>query len=133
LDKLKSEPKGKELVEKLENRKNKHIIKKGDKGNSIKPEKGYKEGGEGTGSTTTYNPDRKTGGTDSTGSKKRPPFVGLGHELGHAEAIDNGTQSYDKGSEEKGTTPPSEKNSMKRENQIRKEHGLKDRPYYYSK
>ncbi len=130
LDKIKEKPKGKELIENLEKSKKKHVIKETKKGNSCKPCKGYKKGKRGD-SEVSFNPDKKTGGVDETGSNKRPPYVGLGHELGHSEAIDKGTQDFDRGNKKKGTTPSSERNSIKREREIRKEHGLKDRKSYY--
>jgi hypothetical protein len=87
----------------------------------------------GDGSTTCFNPNKMTGGMDSKGSKMRDPYIALAHELGHAEAIDKGTQSHDEGNKEPGTTPPSEKNSMERENEVRKENDKPDRPSYYEK
>ncbi len=122
---------GKELLENLINSDNEHKIVETQKGNSASPNKDYKKG-EGAGSSVNFNPDKRTGGIDTTGSNVRPPFIGLTHELGHSEAIDNGTQSS-KGKDDKtpGTTPLWEENSMKREREVRKEHGLNDRPSYY--
>jgi len=131
LRKIKSKPEGKKLVKSLRKSKNKHYIEETVKGNRIRPSscKEAFDGGSGSGSTTKYNPDKKTGGTDSKGSDKRPPFIGLGH----AEAYDKGMHKRDKDDSDTtpGTTPPSEENSMKRENEIRKEHGLNERPSYY--
>lgn len=62
---------------------------------------------------------------DDSGSKERPVFVGLGHELGHSRKMDLREQSYDKGSGRPSTTPPSETNSIANENANREEHGLK--------
>ena len=130
LDTIKSKPKGNELVSKLEDSDKKHVITGTDDHNKIRPDADY-EYGEGSGSTIYFDPDKKEGGMNEEGSRERPPFIGLAHELGHAEAIDEGTQSFDRGSKKSGTTPPSEKNSMERENQIREEHGLPLRPSYY--
>jgi len=130
LNTIKSMPKGNELVSKLEDSDNKHIITETEDDNSIDVPADYKEG-KGSGSTINFNPDDMEGGKNEEGSTERPPFVGLGHELGHAEAFDDGTQSLDMGTGEAGTTPPSEENSMRRENEIRSEHGLPRRPSYY--
>jgi hypothetical protein len=51
--------------------------------------------------------------------------------MGHAGAMNQGTQSFDRGSGKPGTTPPSEEPSMKTENAVRKDLGLPDRPSYY--
>ena len=87
----------------------------------------------------TIRPTKK-GGTDDKGSNNRPAFVGLGHELGHAEAMADGRQSFDKqlggdgAPKFPGSTPPSETNSgLMRENQIRAEQGLPPRSDYYPK
>jgi hypothetical protein len=61
---------------------------------------------------------------DENGSKVRPAFVGLAHELGHAVATVEGKQSSDFGTQEPGTTPPAEKQSMEAENGVRKDHEL---------
>jgi RHS repeat-associated protein len=78
-----------------------------------------------------YNPDSTTGGKDENGNRSRPAFVGLGHELGHAVAITEEHQSRDTGSQKRGTTPPSEKQSMQAENDIRADHKLPVRRNYY--
>ena len=81
-----------------------------------------------------FNPDSANGGVDDLGNTIRPPFVGLAHELGHAETIVQGThQASDPnapGHGQKGTTPPSEVNSLKRENEVRQEHNLTERSNY---
>jgi hypothetical protein len=51
--------------------------------------------------------------------------------MGHAVAAAKGEQSFDKGSGKPGTTPPSEKQSMKAENGVRQDHKLPERPSYY--
>ena len=133
LDKIRSKPKGKELVGKLEDSEKRHVIKKTRGGNRTRARsrrKGY-DGGSGSGSIIKYNPDKKTGGTDSTGSDRRDAFIGLAHELGHSEAMDEGIQNSDQGDGKPGTTPPSEVRSLKRENEVRGEHGLNERPTYH--
>jgi len=134
LDKIKGKPKGKELVGKLEDSEKRHVIKKTRRGNSARPRsrrKGY-DGGSGSGSTIFFDPDDPIGGKNSEGKRERPSFVGLGHELGHSEAFDKGTHKKGRGDKTPGTTPPSEEHSMKRENQIRTEHGLPSRPSYHA-
>jgi hypothetical protein len=88
-------------------------------------------GGKGTGSDVRIDTTQTTGGKDATGSTSRPEFVGVAHELGHAGAIDQGVQSYDKGDGKPGTTPPSEVHSMANENMVRQEHDVPIRPSYY--
>jgi uncharacterized protein RhaS with RHS repeats len=87
--------------------------------------------GAGTGSTVYFDPKVTAGGVDSSGSNQRPSFVGLGHELGHAEDNANGTKTGGYSPSQPGSTPPIEQNSVKRENQIREEHRLPSRPSYF--
>lgn len=87
--------------------------------------------GKSMGSKIDYNPDKQTGGRNSEGSTKRPGFVDLAHELGHAKALIDGAQSLDPGTKEKGTTPPREEQSMQAENAVRGEHAIPLRPSYY--
>lgn len=124
---------GKALVEKLEATKNIILIKQDVKqdGNSTQASGVSLNGGKGTGSTVTFDPNKTTGGRDTTGSTTRPAFVGLAHEFGHARAIDLGEQSYDMGSGKPGTTPPSELHSMANENMVRQENGIPLRESYY--
>jgi len=105
LNTIKSMPKGNELVTNLKESENKHIIRETDEGNKTIPVPDD-DVTDGYGSEMYYNPDKETGGKNAEGSDERPSFIGLAHELGHAEAMDKGTQSYDKGSGEAGTTPP---------------------------
>ncbi len=82
-------------------------------------------------STINFAPANKTGGKDANGSTDRPAFVGLAHEMGHAVAAAKGAQSFDKGDGKPRTTPPSEKQSLKAENEVRKDHTLPARVTYY--
>ena len=132
LDIIRSKPNGKEMIEGLENSDNIHVIRESKGRNYTRFGKDYKEG-VGSGSTIGYDPDKKTGGLNTEGSDKRPPFIGLAHELGHAEALDKGIQSTDRGTGEPGTTPPSEVHSLQRENEVRREHGIFERPSYYAR
>ena len=86
--------------------------------------------GKGSGSTIAYDP-KQTGGMSVDGSRERPAFVGLGHELGHAE--ENMTGSRPSGAEPTpvpGVTPSVESHAVGRENQIRAEHGIPARTTY---
>jgi len=69
IDKVRSKPEGKKLVEGLKSSKKRHVIKETEDGNSARGRSsaGY-DGGRGSGSTIEFNPDRETGGTDSEGS-----------------------------------------------------------------
>ena len=71
------------------------------------------------------------GGVDDSGSTRRPSYVGLSHEMGHSEAINRGSQTYEDPIPMPKTTPKREENAMKRENQIRAEHNLTKRTWYY--
>jgi len=87
------------------------VIKETHKGNAAKPRFWYKQGGKGTGSTIFFNPDKKTGGRNSEGSRERPSFIGLGHELGHAEAYDDGTHNLSRKKNAEGI-PLNEENAI---------------------
>lgn len=92
---------------------------------------GISVNGKGTGSNVRIDLTQTTGGQDANGNNTRPEYVGVAHELGHARAIDQGVQSYDKGNGTPGTTPLSEIHSMANENMVRQEHNLPVRPSYY--
>ena len=90
--------------------------------------------GKGAGSVYRINPNQTDSGKDSTGSTKRPGFIGVAHELvGHGienargehvpKALDN---SIDR-------IPRSEKAPIQRENEVRKEHNVPDRVDFYKK
>lgn len=127
-------PGGHVLIEKLQNTPNIIYVVPAAPGagnSTLGDPLGISANGKGTGSTIRIDTTQKTGGMDSTGNKTRPEFVGVGHEFGHARAIDQGVQSYDKGNGTPGTTPPSEVHSMANENMIRQEHNIPIRPSYY--
>ena len=101
-----------------------------DENSSTPLEKGL-EGGCGT--EIKYSPWCTEGGVDENGNSYRPAFVGLAHEMGHAEAFLSGNYDMDKGDGTPGTTPTGEINSLKRENEVRDDHNIPLRPYYYPK
>jgi hypothetical protein len=128
---IKSKPSGKELYNNLHDSSHIHTIIQSTSGNSAEAKADYLPR-KGSGSIIEFDPSNWSGGKDEKGSTIRPPFVGLAHELGHAEDIDRGTVSFDWGNpSKKGTTPPIETNSMKRENQIRNEHKVTPRSSFY--
>jgi len=144
LEELKSGPHGRELVEKMEDDTVHDVVirqaQEGERDQEI-PDNGRagegKEGG-GAGTQIHYDPyhDHKKNVIDENGSDYCPSYLILAHELGHAEENASGDASTDEGEDKNGkgipgTTPPSEKNSMKREREIREEHGEADRPWYY--
>ena len=125
---------GRVLMEKLENTPNIIYVvpRAAGLGNNTQGDaSGISANGKGTGSTVALDPTSSTGGQDATGNTSRPEFVGAAHEFGHARAIDQGEQSYDKGNKTPGTTPPSEVHAMANENMVRQEHNIPIRPSYY--
>jgi RHS repeat-associated protein len=85
--------------------------------------------GEGSDATVNWNPDKKTGGVDINGSNERPAEIGLGHELGHAESINQGkadlTESGVKDPDGSGEVLTKEElNARAKENALRKEQEL---------
>ncbi|WP_454831484.1 M91 family zinc metallopeptidase [Pseudoxanthomonas wuyuanensis] len=129
---LRSKPEGKALVSALKSTRNTITIKESTGGNSTATSaQPSANGSTGIGSEIKYNPNSTTGGQDVNGSNQRPAFVGLAHEMGHADALDKGIQSNDYGIPIRGTTPPAENHSLPIENKIRSEHGLPERATYY--
>jgi RHS repeat-associated protein len=127
-------PGGHALIEKLQNTPNIVYLEpqvKGGPNNTQGDASGISANGRDTGSTIKIDTDLKTGGKDATGNTARPEFVAVSHELGNARAIDQGKQSYDKGTGQAGTTPPSEVHSMANENMVRQEHNISVRLSYY--
>ncbi|NQZ13161.1 MAG: hypothetical protein HRT35_38950, partial [Algicola sp.] len=95
--------------------------------------------GTGTEAIIKFDPAKthNESGADDNGQTKRPAFVGLAHELGHANSIINGIYqiSNKKASNyrQPGTTPEGEVDGIKAENAVRSEHGLTLRSYYFPK
>ncbi|WP_407427324.1 hypothetical protein, partial [Treponema sp.] len=88
---------------------------------------------EGSGSRIIFYYESRKGGIDDEGNTDRDPIVGLVHELGHAEAFAEKNYDTNKGDRTPGTTPSGEKNSLKRENQMRKVLKIPLRSFYYQK
>jgi RHS repeat-associated protein len=88
--------------------------------------------GTGTDVTVAFDPTDSSGGMNDNGSTRRAGFVGLGHELGHAEQDIAGTLPAPPtpATMPHDFTPPREVHSILRENQIRGEHGLAPRSNY---
>jgi hypothetical protein len=142
MDRLREGKSGRALVEGLENSDRTVTIQdweSGNTGNNAVP-KNYLLArfgalfGTGSDVTIHFNPDSNTGGQNDKGSNRRAPFVGLGHEMGHAEDMVNGrTPKTDYSMPQMRTkdfTPPVEQNSLMEENGIRSEHGLTPRSSY---
>jgi RHS repeat-associated protein len=136
LDKINSKSNGQTLLDKFEGKKN-VLIQKGSENSTINS-----KGSDRAFSTKTINySGSSTGGPDVNGSDKRPNFVGLAHELGHAESgmfggsiIPPGVagQAYDPTNPDANLSNVSkdEYNAVDEENKIRTEHGVPLREYY---
>jgi hypothetical protein len=133
IKKLKAEPGGRALVNNLIRSSNVVLISESTGGNSASPDNvGNAAAGIPAGATIKFNPSGTAGGYDTNGGRQRPAFVGLAHELGHAQDLDNGKfVPSDNLIRLPGMpTPAWEVNSMKVENEVRQEHALPLRPYY---
>ena len=90
--------------------------------------------GKGSNVNLFFDPKDPIGGLNDAGSPIRPAFIGLAHELGHAEQMMNGKWPGANHSDPKLNlsqyTPPWEVNSLKRENIARSENGLIGRSWY---
>lgn len=84
------------------------------------------EPGTPTGATIFYDPSS----TETAEGESRPAFVGLAHELGHAEDAIKGQVQPRTDNVRQGRTPPHERTAMQRENQVRSAHGLPNRESY---
>jgi len=123
LQKIKSKPDGARLVKRLANSPKVHtIIQSSDNKNFCYPAAGYSPGPEnGTGSLIRLDPN----------STVADPFIVLAHEMGHSDAIDNGTQVFrDLRILAAPGVPVTELQSMTMENLVRAEHGLPQRERY---
>jgi RHS repeat-associated protein len=70
--------------------------------------------------TVNYNPRNGRGGKDASGSRKRPPFVGLGHEIGHAIDDYDGGMNMGPASDPKRFPNAAEEEAVDFENAVRK-------------
>ena len=139
LDKIRCTPEGKAFIDKLEQ--SPHVIQIGPRtdptqGNSTDHDpNSANDPSKGADSTVRYNPRDIRGGVDDKGSYFRPAYVGLAHELGHAEAAAEGKQPLvpPRTIPVAGTTPDYEANAMKRENEVRSQHGQNLRSCYWPK
>ncbi len=142
LQKLNATPTGHKLIDSLDNGSKTVTIKKTSGGNSA----GYDNPagrfvnpagtpGAGSNSTVSYNPDTTQIGDGSEPWMNRPPEVGLGHELVHADDAAKGQQVN---GETDGTRnrelqavglPPYETKDPS-ENGMRRDMGLPERPRY---
>jgi len=91
--------------------------------------------GPGSGSTVNYNPDRLQIKDGSEEWMRRPPAVGLAHELVHVEQAQNGTWSDNKtdgvdNDELQAVGLPPFEDHPHTENKIRDQMNLPQRPYY---
>lgn len=73
-----------------------------------------------------WNPIRRRGGRNARGDRRRPPSVGLAHELIHAHHTINGNR----GQGRTNGIPNEEINTSRGENQIRREMGEPQRTHY---
>ena len=86
-----------------------------------------RNGADPNGTYVTWNPLNVDGGIDETGSRTRPAFIALGHEMAHIQDVWRGT--YDNTMWVKGVRN-AEKYATHVENQLRSEHGLSLRTHY---
>uniref|UniRef100_UPI00397FAD15 M91 family zinc metallopeptidase n=1 Tax=Spongiimicrobium sp. 3-5 TaxID=3332596 RepID=UPI00397FAD15 len=92
--------------------------------------------GKGSNSTrglrVSWNPSDKSGGPDQSGSTRRPSFIGLAHELGHAhDALDGVVDRSTWVTTSDGTAiPNAEIYASHWENRVRGENGLSLRTHY---
>lgn len=125
LETIQSKPVGKELVDKLINDNNTVQIVFGRKNASDS------ENGE----WITWNPYKIEGNfLNEDGTRERPSFIGLGHELAHIYETwhgNNDQSEWFKTAVGNEVVPKCEKVICNVENQLRKEHGIARREYYF--
>jgi RHS repeat-associated protein len=133
IHRIASKPSGRAVVQRLMASKNVHrIVETNKKYDERTVPQGPSRNSVGDGSQISLNPfSRETATPDDAGRYEAAPFVKLGHELGHADDMDRGVQSNQMRPDTPGTTPPAERNAMRLENQIRREHGITSRSHYY--
>ena len=135
LETIRSGENGSELVEDAENSDAIITIRQG-KINSATPKNpsGAYDPRRGSDTDIEYDPDSTEGGVDDNGSRERPAFVGLAHELGHA--LDNAAgksspiDRTDPRLYEPGFTPDGERGALRAENGVRRDHNLALRSTY---
>jgi hypothetical protein len=90
--------------------------------------------GKGAGSLFRINPDLTESAKDSTGSIKRPGFIGTAHEtIGHSIHNARGQRQLKALDNRIDKIPRSEKAAVGRENEIRKEHSIPERVEFYKR
>jgi hypothetical protein len=129
---LEKTPTGAALVKSVKESKQNAVITVETKGKNItnSSDQNSSAAGKPTDAKVHINVDSKINGPDTTGSRRVDPFVNVGHEFGHVDAIFNGTQNFDVGNGSPGTTPPSEVKNLEIENAIRSESGIPLRASY---
>ena len=143
LQKLNATPTGHQLMENLDGNPRKVTIVRTAEGNECGnyPNPGGRfvnaDGtpGAGTDSTVSYNPDRTQIGDGSEPWMNRPPEVGLGHELVHADdaangRMDTGATDGTNNRERQAVGLPPYENKNPSENGMRRDLGLPERPRY---
>ena len=80
--------------------------------------------------TVKWNPERRSGGKQENGSRERPPYIGLAHEMIHARHYALGTHDS---TELPNRIRPEEIVTVRGENQIRAEKGKPRRTHYSCK
>ena len=148
LDDLKKTDEGASLVKELESSSNVFTIKQArknefDANSTIMAGANLKEFQDGTGSgsysngsggTIYWNPYSYYGGMDISGNTKRPSYIGLGHEMGHASDANEGLLHFKRDqmqyqSKHDGLLK-SEWRAVYRENLIRSQAGIPLRTHY---
>jgi RHS repeat-associated protein len=88
--------------------------------------------GKGREMSILWNPSSTLGGPNDQGNNSRPAFIGLSHELGHAEDWANASYNSNEWLKlsNEGIISNAEKHAMHVENMIRAEHGLALRTHY---
>jgi len=126
---IRKDPTGKILLEGLENAKTETTIMQTLGGN--KWSFGNILARNANGSVVHWNPDRLLGGVDMFGFRIRDPFIGLGHELGHAFDWVYGSPSFIRTAPIPFTTPSYERTSIFFEEALRSTSGHFKRGHYF--
>ncbi|MBG6130719.1 MULTISPECIES: DUF6443 domain-containing protein [unclassified Aquimarina] len=106
------------------------------KSKGLRIAKGSKNSASSNGNTISFNPTKRKGGLDVKGNTDRDPFIGLGHELAHAQDTWQGLKDTSewfnvtaKGGQKK-SVPKAEIYATYIENLLREENNLPLRAYY---